>query len=421
MRPARGACARVSALSSVPGSWPESRPRRRRRNGARTPTGRVPAGETRRLPTATHAICVPASAGLTCAPTCGCRGPKPRSAQHLRDAPRRPTDDRYLKSRSRARPPRRWALTTTARRELRAVQQRRRRRRAVPVRRRGRRRRAASLEQGDGVRVAGLPARRRGPASATAFASTGRGIRRRARAATRPSCCSTRTRARSPARCGGTRRCSATRPTTRTGRRQRLGAVRAALGGGRRRVSTGATIAARAARWPTRSSTRSTSRASRSSTPTCPRSCAAPTPGLAHPAAVEHLKRLGVTAVELLPVHQFVHDAQLVAARASQLLGLPVDRVLRAAQRVLLGRRRRRPGRRVPPDGPRAARRRPRGDPRRRLQPHRRGQRVGADAVLPRDRQRRLLPARRTTARATSTTPAAATRSTCISRSRCGW
>jgi isoamylase len=35
--------------------------------------------------------------------------------------------------------------------------------------------------------------------------------------------------------------------------------------------------------------------------------------GLAHPAAVAHLQRLGVSAVELLPVHQFVHDAQLVA------------------------------------------------------------------------------------------------------------
>ncbi len=34
--------------------------------------------------------------------------------------------------------------------------------------------------------------------------------------------------------------------------------------------------------------------------------------GLAHPAAVAHLQRLGVTAVELLPVHQFVHDAPLV-------------------------------------------------------------------------------------------------------------
>jgi isoamylase len=35
--------------------------------------------------------------------------------------------------------------------------------------------------------------------------------------------------------------------------------------------------------------------------------------GLAHPAAIEHLQRLGVTAIELLPVHQFVHDAALVA------------------------------------------------------------------------------------------------------------
>ncbi len=33
--------------------------------------------------------------------------------------------------------------------------------------------------------------------------------------------------------------------------------------------------------------------------------------GLAHPAAIEYLTRLGVTAVELLPVHQFVHDAHL--------------------------------------------------------------------------------------------------------------
>ena len=34
--------------------------------------------------------------------------------------------------------------------------------------------------------------------------------------------------------------------------------------------------------------------------------------GLAHPAAIEHLTGLGVTAVELLPVHQFVHDAHLI-------------------------------------------------------------------------------------------------------------
>ena len=34
--------------------------------------------------------------------------------------------------------------------------------------------------------------------------------------------------------------------------------------------------------------------------------------GLAHPAVIEHLTDLGVTAVELLPVHQFIHDAHLV-------------------------------------------------------------------------------------------------------------
>ncbi|GAA0608578.1 glycogen debranching protein GlgX [Sporichthya brevicatena] len=34
--------------------------------------------------------------------------------------------------------------------------------------------------------------------------------------------------------------------------------------------------------------------------------------GLAHPAAIEHLQKLGVTAVELMPIHQFVHDQILV-------------------------------------------------------------------------------------------------------------
>jgi len=34
--------------------------------------------------------------------------------------------------------------------------------------------------------------------------------------------------------------------------------------------------------------------------------------GLAHPAAIRHLKMLGVTAVELLPVHQFIQDSLLL-------------------------------------------------------------------------------------------------------------
>lgn len=42
--------------------------------------------------------------------------------------------------------------------------------------------------------------------------------------------------------------------------------------------------------------------------------------GLAHPAAVEYLVDLGVTAVELLPIHRFVHDAHLMQARSIVLL-----------------------------------------------------------------------------------------------------
>jgi isoamylase len=34
--------------------------------------------------------------------------------------------------------------------------------------------------------------------------------------------------------------------------------------------------------------------------------------GLAHPAAIEHLTRLGVTAVELLPIHHFVHESHQI-------------------------------------------------------------------------------------------------------------
>ena len=60
--------------------------------------------------------------------------------------------------------------------------------------------------------------------------------------------------------------------------------------------------------------------------------------GVAHPAVIEHLQRLGVTAVELMPVHQFVPEQSLVGARPDQLLGLQHDRLPRPAQPVLLGR-----------------------------------------------------------------------------------
>ena len=51
---------------------------------------------------------------------------------------------------------------------------------------------------------------------------------------------------------------------------------------------------------------------------------------LAHDPVLEHLRSLGVTAVELLPVHQFVDDRRPRRARPLELLGLQLDRVLRA-------------------------------------------------------------------------------------------
>ena len=101
------------------------------------------------------------------------------------------------------------------------------------------------------------------------------------------------------------------------------------------RSSTGATIAARTRPGTARSSTKRTSRASPKRIPTFPRSCAARYAGMAHPVAVEYLQSLGITAVELLPVHQFVQDSTLARQGPAQLLGLQLDRLPRAAQRVL--------------------------------------------------------------------------------------
>ena len=56
--------------------------------------------------------------------------------------------------------------------------------------------------------------------------------------------------------------------------------------------------------------------------------------GMAHPAIIEHLKELGVTAVELMPVHQFVNDPILQGKGLTQLLGLQHHRLLRPAQRA---------------------------------------------------------------------------------------
>ena len=111
-------------------------------------------------------------------------------------------------------------------------------------------------------------------------------------------------------------------------------------------------------------------------------------------AAIEYLKELGVTAVELLPVHHIADESFLARARADELLGLLDDRLLRAALRLRRDRHPRPGGARVQGHGQGAAPRGHRGDPRRRLQPHRGGQPPRPDAVLQGRRQPVLLPAR---------------------------
>ncbi len=77
------------------------------------------------------------------------------------------------------------------------------------------------------------------------------------------------------------------------------------------RTSTGATTARRAGRTTRRSSTRRTSRASPFLNKNIPLEMRGTYAGLSHPAMIDHLQKLGVTAVELMPVHQFVHDHSL--------------------------------------------------------------------------------------------------------------
>ncbi len=89
------------------------------------------------------------------------------------------------------------------------------------------------------------------------------------------------------------------------------------------------------------------------------------------------------------PVRQRLHAA---GEGAVELLGLQHDRLLRAALALLVVRRPRAAGAGVQGDGPRAPPCWDRGGPRRRLQPHGRGQPPRTDAVLPRHRQRGLLP-----------------------------
>ncbi len=277
---------------------------------------------------------------------------------------------------------------------------------AVPVRRRRARRARVPLtelthEIWHGF-VPGRPAR----ASGTATGCTAAGTPGPAPAGTRRSCSSTRTPVRwtgprqdSAAAARGVRarpRLAAAAGRGHRARRPGLGAVRTEgrrrpRGRARRRVdgrpppedAVGGLGDLRAACARLH---QAASRASR-------RNCAAPTPGLAHPAAIEHLVKLGVTAVELLPVHQFAHEDHLLRRGLKNYWGYNSIGYFAPHAAYAASGTTRPAGRRVQADGARAARGGHRGHPRRGLQPHRGGGRAGPDAVAARHRQPRLLPA----------------------------
>ena len=143
--------------------------------------------------------------------------------------------------------------------------------------------------------------------------------------------------------------------------------------------------------------------------------------GLCHPAVIAHLKAVGATAVELLPVQAFASEPEVVQRGLTQLLGLQHARVLRPAREVRLDSRPAGRRRRVQGHGAAAARRGHRGDPRRGLQPHRRAVRAAPGRRCPGVAWTTAPTTGSTSAARTSTSPAAATPSTCGTRWSARW
>ncbi len=117
--------------------------------------------------------------------------------------------------------------------------------------------------------------------------------------------------------------------------------------------------------------------------------------GLASDEAIRHLVDLGITAVELLPVHHVADEKSLIDKGLSNYWGYSSIGFLAPARALRRHGGAGRAGARVQGDGEGAAPSGHRGDPRRRLQPHRGGQPPRPDAVVPRCRQPVVLPARR--------------------------
>ena len=67
----------------------------------------------------------------------------------------------------------------------------------------------------------------------------------------------------------------------------------------------------------------------------CPKRLRGTYAGVGHPVTIDYLKKLGVTAVELMPVHAFLDDRHLVDTGPAELLGLQHHQLLRAGSALL--------------------------------------------------------------------------------------
>ena len=115
--------------------------------------------------------------------------------------------------------------------------------------------------------------------------------------------------------------------------------------------------------------------------------------GLASEAAVDYLIDLGVTAVELMPIHHIVDEAFLAERGLVNYWGYSTIGYLAPHAEYAATRPRGEQVREFKGMVKALHRGRHRGDPGRRLQPHRGGQPPRTDAVVQGDRQRLLLPA----------------------------
>ena len=217
------------------------------------------------------------------------------------------------------------------------------------------------------------------PARFTAFAPTARGARTRACASTRTNCCSTLTPWRSTGRSGCMRAFLRPRRWTADPSRPRPWRLRrTSPRHQRRRVP-----------WPDTILYELHVRGFTRALDSVPEALRGTFAGLAHPAALAHLKRLGVTTLELMPCAAWIDERHLHAAGLTNYWGYNPVALMAPEPRLAPGG-----WREVRESVAALAGGRLRSADRRRAQPYRRERQGRPDARPARARQRGVLPPR---------------------------